>query len=215
MIGVIIALSIFCIVLLLLLGKQDDKNTALAAENGLLKGRMENMREAATVTKVSTVTQEYPLTISDILEAIRYAGYVPDNAEHNNLVKVMVAGEPFFIDAGRLPLVMVERYYNVKTEEWDVTILKQAAHLMADEYVMVKALINEDKDGTSIRFVVAAMDRDSYSFKENLMTYINLINDGNRRVKELYEKIEEEKTHPALTSSALIQEAQQDNKILS
>ena len=54
MIGVIIALSIFCIVLLLLLGKQDDKNTALAAENVLLKGRMENMREAAT--KVSTVT---------------------------------------------------------------------------------------------------------------------------------------------------------------
>lgn len=45
MIGIIVTLDAFCIILLIVLCNQDEKNATLTAENGLLKGRMENIRD--------------------------------------------------------------------------------------------------------------------------------------------------------------------------
>ena len=49
MLGVVICLAVFCFILLLILGCQDNKNARLAAENGLMKGRIETLQERGMV----------------------------------------------------------------------------------------------------------------------------------------------------------------------
>lgn len=209
MLEVIIFLTVFSFVLLLILKKKDDKNTELAAENGLLKGRM----EAAPLNKAASKKPDEPLTVEDIEAAVRCAGYVPET--NDDWIKFKVAGELFLVDASRLPLVVVLRPYNVNTNEWDMDVMKQAAHMMADELIMVKAVFDEDPSETSLRFIVAAIDRNYFSFSDNLMTYINLISDGNQRMREIYGELMENKLHPSLPASSLTSDKPKESKILS
>lgn len=213
MLGLVICLAVFCFILLLILGHQDDKNAKLAAENGLMKGRMESLQERGAITVEQSAAAEEPLTIEGIEAAVRHAGYVPDTSD--DWVRFMVAGERFFIDTSRLPQIFISRYYNVQTSEWDMELLKKAAHLMSDDLIMVKAIFDEKSDGTTLRFFVAAMDRNYASFRDNLMPYLGIISDGNRRMTEIYNKLEEEKKNPALAGTPFTSAYVQDPKLLS
>jgi hypothetical protein len=206
-------LAVFCFILLLILGRQDDKNVKLAAENGLLKGRMETLQERGAIAGEQSTTANEPLTVDGIEAAVRHAGYVPDTSD--DWVRFMVAGERFFIDTSRLPQIFISRYYSVQTSEWDMELLKKAAHLMSDDLIMVKAIFDEKPDGTTLRFFVAAMDRNYPSFRDNLMSYLGIISDGNQRMTEIYNKLEEEKKNPALAGTPFTAAYAQGPKLLS
>ena len=209
MLGLVICLAVFCFILLLILRRQDDKNAKLAAENGLMKGRMETLKERGA----HSATADEPLTVEGIEAAVRHAGYVPDTSD--DWVRFMVTGERFFIYTYRLPQIFISRHYNVQTSEWDMELLKKAAHLMSDDLIMVKAFFDENPDGTTLRFYVAAMDRNYSSFRDNLMSYLGIIRDGNRRMIEIYNILEEEKKNPALAGTPFSAANVQDPKILS
>lgn len=206
-------MAVFCFILLLILGRQDDKNAKLAAENGLMKGRMETLQERGAIAGDQSATADDPLTVEGIEAAVRHAGYVPDTSD--DWVRFMVVGERFFIDTSRLPQIFISRNYNVQTSEWDMELLKKAAHLMSDDLIMVKAIFDEKPDGTTLRFFVAAMDRNYPSFRDNLMSYLGIISDGNRRMTEIYNKLEEEKKNPALAGTPFTSAYVQDPKLLS
>ena len=214
MLVLVICLAAFCFVLLMILGRQDEKNSALAAENGLLKGRMESFQEKMSATSSPSSDSSATLTVADIEAAVRHAGYVPDSSE--GWVRFMVAGEKYYIDTARLPLLFVTRFYTVETSDWDMDLLKKAAHLLSDEMVMVKAIFDEKPDSTTLRFIIAAMDGNYASLRDNLMPYINIVNDGSRRMSEIYERLVEEKNNPAIAiKKALSSNAQSESKLLS
>lgn len=213
MLGIVICLAVFCIILLLILGRQDEKNAKLTAENGLMKGRMETLQEHGAVVGEQTATADEPLIIKGIEAAVRHAGFVPDTSD--DLVRFMVAGERFIIDTSRLPQIFISRFYSVQTNEWDMDLLKKAAHMMADDLIMVKALFDENPEGTTLRFFVATMDRNYPSFRDNLMKYLDVISEGNRRMTEIYDKLEEEKKEPALAGTPFTSANVQDPKLLS
>lgn len=213
MIWLIITLAAFCMVLLLILGKQDEKNSALAAENGILKGRMENLMGSGRGGQRNTDGTIEALTVSDIQEAIRHAGYVPDTGD--NWVKFMVSGETYFIDTERLPQIFINRVFNVETKEWEMPLLKQAAHLMSDDLIMVKAIFGESPERTSLRFYVVAMDRNYSSFRDNMMAYLGIISDGVQKLRELYDQLMEEKNQPTVPTNPFLPAIQQENKLSS
>ena len=213
MLGLVIFLAVFCFIMLLILGRQDDKNAKLAAENGLMKGQMETMQERGTIAGEQSANVNQPLTIEGVEAAVRHARYVPDTS--NGVVCFMVAGERFYIDTYRLPQIFISRYFNVQTTEWDMELLKQAAHLMSDDFIMVKAIIDERQDGTILRIFVAAMDRNYPSFRDNLMSYLGIISDGNRRMTAIYNKLEEEKKNSVQTNTQFTPGCVQDPKLLS
>lgn len=197
--------------LLVMLSFQDNKNTKLSMENGLMKGRMESLQER--LAERESVSPEGPLTVEGIEEAIRHAGYVPDVKE--NWIRFMVSGEPFYVETGRLPSVFVLRQYGVDTKEWEMDLLKQAAYLMSDELMMVKAIFDEDKDETGLRFLVAALDANNASFQQNLTRYVDLIENGRRKMNEFYEGLVKEKREAALTVNPFMSSVQPENKIMS
>lgn len=213
MIALSIILGVACAILLVLLSSQDNKNTKLAVENSLLKGRMEGLQEKLAQQAPDA---DEPLTAEGIAEAVRRAGYVPEVNE--KWVRFMIQGEPFYVETGRLPQVFVLRQYNVDTKEWEMDILKYAAHVMSDDLIMIKATFDDDVDengGTGLRFFVAAMDRNYSSFRDNLMGYIHLIEDGRQHINEVYEKIVKEKRDAALTVTPFLPAEQKENKIMS
>lgn len=213
MLGLIICLAVFCFILLLILGRQDEKNAKLAAENGLMKGRMETLQEKGAFAGLVSSTMEQPLTVEGVDAAVRHAGYVPDTSD--GWVRFMVAGERFFIDTSRLPQIFISRYYNVQTNDWDMELMKTAAHLMSDDLIIVKAIIDEEPDGTILRFFVVALDRNYSSFRDNLMTYLGIISDGIRCMNDKYKQLEAEKNDPALAVAKYAAASQQDPKLLS
>ena len=206
-----IILGVFSVLLLVMLSFQDNKNTKLTVENGLMKGRLEAMQER--MADKESVSPNGPLTVDGIEEAIRHAGYVPDVKE--NWIRFMVSGEPFYVETGRLPSVFVMRQYGVDTKEWEMDLLKQAAHLMSDELMMIKAIFDEDKGETGLRFLVAALDANNASFQENLTRYLGLIDDGRRKMNEFYENLIKEKRDAALTVNPFTSAGQTESKLLS
>ena len=77
MLALTILLGVACLVLLVLLSAQDNKNTKLEVDNKLMKGRMEALQEKLAEQPVSP-PDDKPLDINDVMEAVRYAGYVPE-----------------------------------------------------------------------------------------------------------------------------------------
>ena len=72
MIALSIILGVACAILLVLLSSQDNKNTKLAVENSLLKGRMEGLQEKLAQQAPDA---DEPLTAEGIAEAVKEGKY--------------------------------------------------------------------------------------------------------------------------------------------
>lgn len=135
-----------------------------------------------------------PLSVEQIADAIRFEGYYPEIED--NYVKFKVQGEGYYVDANRLPLLFILKGYGVDPNEWEMDLLKDAAHKMSDQLVMVKATFSDDdKD---MRFFVAALDRNYESFRGNFTSYLSILEDGQRIMNEEYNKMLDEKRAAAL-----------------
>ena len=152
-----------------------------------------------------------PLTIGKIADAVRMEGFFPEKEETG--VRFKAQGESFYIDAERLPLVFVLKGYNVDPNDWEMDILRDAAHLMSDALIMVKATFTDD--GRTLNFFVAAQDRNYESFRANLTNYMRIIEDGQRKMNEEYHRMVDAKREAALAAQPYIPQVKQENKVVS
>ena len=152
-----------------------------------------------------------PLTVEKIADAVRMEGFFPEVEDTG--VRFKVQGESFYVDAERLPLIFLLKGYNVDPNDWEMDILRNAAHRMSDALIMVKATISDDD--RSLNFFVAAQDRNYESFRANLASYLRIIEDGQRKMNEEYHKMLDEKREAALKANPVIPPVQHENKVLS
>ena len=207
MIALTIFLAAACIVLLSMLSCQDRRNATLSSENGLMKLRMETLGEKLSQRDPQG---EDPLTADGMMKAVRHLGYLPDRLEDS--IRFMVSGEVFHIVTERIPQVFIFKDFAVDSGEYDIQLMKYAAHLLSDELFMVKATIEDvdDKpDLFNLHFFVAATERTYSSFRENLPVYISLIDESAYRLNEIYKDLIEKKkaasigVHPFMTREQL------------
>lgn len=151
------------------------------------------------------------LTVGKIADAVRLEGFFPEIEETG--VRFKAQGESYYVDAERLPVFFVVKSYNVDPENWEMDILRDAAHLMSDALIMVKATFSDD--GKALNFFVAAQDRNYESFRANLTNYMRIIEDGQRKMNEEYNRMVDEKREAALKANPVIPSVQPENKVLS
>lgn len=212
MIGFMIFLAGVCSILLVLLLVLDNKNTNLAVENESLKRRMDEIIYRPQIP-ATTTDQSGPLSVDGIEQAVRHMGYLPDRSEH--WIRFMAAGEPYFIETSRLPVVFLVRQFSVDVKDWDMDLLKHAAHLMSDDLIMVKATFDDDEKDPGVKFFVAALDANCASFSDNLPRYLSIIEDGRKRMHEIYEGLVKEKEEASRVSAPILLAEPQKKKVLS
>ena len=152
-----------------------------------------------------------PLTVEKIADAVRMEGFFPEVEDTG--VRFKAQGETFYVDAERLPLIFLLKGYNVDPSDWEMDILRDAAHRMSDALIMVKATISDDDK--SLNFFVAAQDRNYESFRANLASYMRIIEDGQRKMNEEYHRMVDEKREAALAAQPVVPPVRQDTKVMS
>ena len=210
MVEAMIISIIVSVVLGVLLWDRHMEYRKLASDMKQQKETNMELLKRIPVTGKGEPTME-PLTVEKIADAIRFEGYFPETDDAS--VRFKVQGENYLVDASRLPLLFVVKGYSVEPNEWEMGIFRDAAHIMSDRLVMVKATFSDDdKD---LRFFVAARDRNFESFRANLTSYLGIIEDGQRVMNEEYNRMVEEKRNAALKAHPMVPSAQQENKLLS
>lgn len=152
-----------------------------------------------------------PLTVERITDALRVEGFSPE--VNGDWVSFTVQGEKYHIDASRLPLLFVMKGYSLNPDDWEMDLLREAAHRMSDDMVMVKASFTDDDKG--LRYFVVARDRNYESFRSNIASYVNILEDGQRVMDEAYMKMVTEKHDAARDSQSILPPVRQKNKVLS
>lgn len=193
MTGSIIALVVLCVILIAVVAKLDCDNAELSANNTLLSRRLETSSEK--------FNQDQSLTVKDIEAAINHCGYTPDTS--NNFVSFKVNDKLVDIDIARLPALGIVCDYTIDPDKWNFDSIKQAAHLMADELIMVKAYFINNEDNAILRFLVVAMDRNYISFRDNLQLYISILSEGDKVLREKYHSLEAETSGPVILAKQL------------
>ena len=204
MMVIIFFLAAACLLLGYMVYDGDRKGTKTLEENARLKERL----AAAHDTR--------PLDEEGIMEAVRHGGYVPDLLD--GCVRFRIQGEPFYVVTRHLPRIFVDRFYRVEPKQWDMETLRHAAHLLSDEMVMVKAFIRDEPDedgGYELRFMVAAEDRTCAGFRDNILDYIGLIQDGSRRMTEIYEGLMAKRKEAGVPAKAFLPAEGQEGKVVS
>ena len=156
-------------------------------------------------------SRQEPLNVEKIADAVRKEGYVPEIDEKWVVFKAQ--GEGYYIDASRLPLLFIVKSYSMDPTDWEMSLLREAAHRMSDELVMVKATISDDEK--DMRFFIAAQDRNYESFRSNLTAYLSILEEGRSRMWDIYNHLIEEKREEAKTVNPIIPSAKTENKMLS
>lgn len=158
------------------------------------QANMELLKRIPTADGARPSAEVQPLTVDKIADAIRMEGYFPEM--EGNLVSFKAQGEGYYVDTDRLPMFFLVKWYNVDPTAWDMDILRAAAHKMSDDLVMVKAGVSEDDK--TINFFIAAQDRNYESFRTNLVYYLHILNDGQQKLAQEYDRMVEEKKNAVL-----------------
>ena len=153
-----------------------------------------------------------PLTVERIANALRFEGFYPEVHE-DKFLTFKAQGDSYYIDASRLPLVFLNKVYDLNPDNWEMDLIREAAHRMSDQLVMVKAVISEED--RSLRFFVASCDRNYESFRANIPSYLDIIEDGQRVMDREYNKMVDEKRESALRANPVLPALPQEPKILS
>lgn len=158
------------------------------------QANMELLKRIPTADGTSPSAEVQPLSVDKIADAIRMEGYFPE--KEGNLVSFKAQGEGYYVDTDRLPMFFLVKWYNVDPTAWDMDILRAAAHKMSDDLVMVKAGVSEDDK--TLNFFIAAQDRNYESFRANLVYYLHILNDGQQKLAQEYNRMVKEIKDPVL-----------------
>ena len=162
--------------------------------------------------KAPAPSKEALLTPAAVSGCMRAAGYVPEKREDG--FAFTKEDETYLIDMSRNPQLFISKSYLLSAGDWDVELLQRAAHQMADEIIMIKADISDvvDEEGNRVlRFYVVMIERTVRGFRENLKDYIRIIDDGERRMRDLYHRLEDE-TKDAASLHGLANSAFRQNR---
>ena len=209
-IAIIISI-VLCVVLFSFLR---DRKKEIDKLNGDIKQQQETNLELLKripATSEGEAGRAEPLTVEKIADAVRMEGFFPEIDATG--VRFKGQGESFYVDAERLPVFFVVKSYNVDPDNWEMDLLRDAAHQMSDALIMVKATFSDD--GRTLNFFVAAQDRNYESFRANLTCYMRIIEDEQRKMNEEYNRMVDEKREAALRANPVIPSVQPENKVLS
>lgn len=191
MVWIIISLSVFCFILLLILGRQDEKDSSLSAENRLLKDRLTALEDAG-----ARPSEDYPqsvqhdelLTQELVCEAVRFNGFVP--TPEDDYVMFMVEGEKYFIQTERIPYLLIDKSYAIQKDDYDMDLFRKAAFEVTSQIIMGKVIISED--GSSLRFNLDSFENSYEHFRDALPTFIGIINETQQRFSRRYDELKAE-----------------------
>lgn len=187
--------AIIAIVFILLYMKENEKCEDLKYENDKLK---KNAVQASTVSAASVDDQgSRRLDRELIMEAIRYNGFVPE--AEDNWIFFKKQGDTYGIVTERLPMFIIMRHYDLDKNEWNMELLRQAAHKVSDEIIMAKVLLTgEDENGIS--FQITSFEDNYDHLKDFLCQYLSIIDESYARLFDTYNELENKKSEMTLTN---------------
>ena len=171
----------------------------------------ELLKRIPATEEVHSSPEVQPLTIEKIAEALRMEGYFPEIV--GDAVSFKVQGEGYYVDTGRFPMFFIAKSFSVDPTSMEMDILKDAAHRMSDDLVMVKTTISEDDK--ALNFFVAALDRNFESFRANFALYLSILMDGQRKMSEEYNRLLEEKQGGVFSDDSAGSSIQHESKVFS
>lgn len=189
--------AVFAIIFILLYMKENEKCEDLKYENDKLK---KNAVQASTVSAASVDDQgSRRLDRELIMEAIRYNGFVPEVDTDENWIFFKKLGLTYGIVTERLPMFIIMRHYDLDKKEWNMELLRQAAHKVSDDIIMAKVLITgEEEDGIS--FQIISFENDYDHLKDFLCRYLSIIDESYARLFDTYNELENRKSETTLTN---------------
>lgn len=187
--------AFIAIVFILLYMKENEKCEDLKYENDKLK---KNAVQASTVSAASVDDQgSRRLDRELIMEAIRYNGFVPE--AEDNWIFFKKQGDTYGIVTERLPMFIIMRHYDLDKKEWNMELLRQAAHKVSDEIIMAKVLLTgEDENGIS--FQITSFEDNYEHLKDFLCQYLGIIDESYARLFDIYNELENQKSEMSLTN---------------
>ncbi len=187
--------AFIAIVFILLYMKENEKCEDLKYENDKLK---KNAVQASTVSAASVDDQgSRRLDRELIMEAIRYNGFVPE--AEDNWIFFKKQGDTYGIVTERLPMFIIMRHYDLDKKEWNMELLRQAAHKVSDEIIMAKVLLTgEDENGIS--FQITSFEDNYEHLKDFLCQYLSIIDESYARLFDTYNELENKKSDMSLTN---------------
>ncbi len=215
MVWIIITLSVFCFILLLILGKQDEKDSSLSVENRLLKDRLTILQDAGARPSDEIPQPEQhdkKLTQELVCEAVRFNGYVP--TPDDGFVMFMVGGEKYFIQTERIPYLLIDKSYAIQKADYDMVLFRRAASEVTSQIIMGKVIISDD--GSSLRFNLDSFENRYEHFRDALPTFIGIINETQQRFGRRYDelKAEQERQRKAILGP-FVQGERPEGKVMS
>lgn len=189
--------AFIAIVFILLYMKENEKCEDLKYENDKLK---KNAVQASTVSAASVDDQgSRRLDRELIMEAIRYNGFVPEVDTDENWIFFKKLGLTYGIVTERLPMFIIMRHYDLDKKEWNMELLRQAAHKVSDEIIMAKVLLTgEDENGIS--FQITSFEDNYDHLKDFLCQYLSIIDESYARLFDTYNELENQKSEMTLTN---------------
>ena len=189
--------AFIAIVFILLYMKENEKCEDLKYENDKLK---KNAVQASTVSAASVDDQgSRRLDRELIMEAIRYNGFVPEVDTDENWIFFNKLGLTYGIVTERLPMFIIMRHYDLDKKEWNMELLRQAAHKVSDEIIMAKVLLTgEDENGIS--FQITSFEDNYEHLKDFLCQYLSIIDESYARLFDTYNELENKKSEMTLTN---------------
>lgn len=177
--------------------KENEKCEDLKYENDKLK---KNAVQASTVSAASVDDQgSRRLDRELIMEAIRYNGFVPEVDTDENWIFFKKLGLTYGIVTERLPMFIIMRHYDLDKNEWNMELLRQAAHKVSDEIIMAKVLLTgEDENGIS--FQITSFEDNYEHLKDFLCQYLSIIDESYARLFDIYNELENKKSEMTLTN---------------
>ena len=205
---VIAIISIVSAVLLALYVSKSQDYKALERDNKWLKEQREKAPDPVAIDDVDN----HPLDKESAMEAIRYNGYVPEADDH--WITFMAQGEHYAIDADQFPVMVMMKHYNLDRKEYDMDLMHKAAHQVSDDIIMGKVLFTgEEEDG--IMFQIVAIENKYGHFKDHLTRYINIIDESQSMMSQLYNEMDAKQKEHLFVLPQLGAGASGDKKVMS
>lgn len=187
--------AVIAIIFILLYMKENEKCEGLKYDNEKLK---KNAAQAGIVNVAASCDHNSRgLDREQIMEAIRYNGFVPE--AEDNWIFFKKQGDTYGVVTERLPMFIIMRHYDLDKKEWNMDLLRQAAHKVSDEIIMAKVLLTgEDENGIS--FQITSFEDNYEHLKDFLCQYLSIIDESYARLFDIYNELENKKSEMSLTN---------------
>lgn len=189
--------AVIAIIFILLYMKENERCENLKYDNEKLK---KNAAQAGIVNAAASCDHNSRRLDKElIMEAIRYNGFVPEVDTDENWVFFKKLGLTYGIVTERLPMFIIMRHYDLDKKEWNMELLRQAAHKVSDEIIMAKVLLTgEDENGIS--FQITSFEDNYEHLKDFLCQYLSIIDESYARLFDTYNELENKKSEMSLAN---------------